>query len=124
VLCVCVLVIISKAGHTPPSAYAVVCVDVLNSYPEEMATYYDYRTPGPSVRLCRIGRALRHIAVLRRVGLRCAGVVCGMWGGGLRHVRDEISVAGSGRRWARGKVEQRVPIHERHLCVIVLGGLC
>ena len=43
----------------------VVCVCVLNSYPEDMLTYYDYRTRGPSVRLCRIGRPLRHIAVLR-----------------------------------------------------------
>ena len=41
-----------------------VCVCV-NSYPEDMLTYYDYRTRGPSVRLCRIGRPLRHIAVLR-----------------------------------------------------------
>jgi hypothetical protein len=31
-----------------------------------MLTYYDYRTRGPSVRLCRIGRPLRaYIAVLR-----------------------------------------------------------
>ena len=32
-----------------PYSETYVCVCVLNSYPEDMLTYYDYRTQGPSV---------------------------------------------------------------------------